>query len=577
MRYPVSQADWPTAFNKFAKYLGRHWPTGKLSLNDARERTARLLGYHSVHDLKKELLAEPIPFKRWDLKSHFWMKAWVLYRCPISGSKSLFERLPWGELSANSARESALKEKPFVILDEFSYYGDSKTNKRMIQMLEDNILPPYGYALNRHGEIYHAEDAENLLELTDSFESPSEVGFEGNVEEFVEQHIKPLFWRPLDEMLEEVTLEGSHKLASGTACYVHRYEQTDAYIIRYLGLGFSAFLPVIVRTDQELRNALRRFLLREPFYDLYSPYDTQVFYAATKETPCEGQWFEWNGQLLYSQKGENGALWSSLGEALPNLNRYLDAVSAQDPVHFLSSESIRIYKAVEQWHDIRKIEDAYLGMSQEKRISCLHRALGATQMTGEDYIKMGMLVPEDHPTTIGECLGNRGVIREERETLESMGQQVLKQHPELSAFYDDEALGYLYLAYDDYGYASSGMLEPNASFIGFVVYRALCVEYKSNMSIDYRSLPSMCMLALHWILFSEEEKDECFIVVWRKWVSLLNRYHDDVWFFRNVLRDKDELKVINTDDRFISNGPRKEIVLQSMTEMLSQIIRNTLN
>ena len=264
-----------------------------------------------------------------------------------------------------------------------------------------------------------------------------------------------------------------------------------------------------------------------------------------------------------------------MGEALPNMKPYLDAVPPQDPVHFLGSESIRVFKALEQWHDLKTIEDVYLGMTQEKRILCLQRALGTTKLTGEYYIQMGMLVPEDHPVTIGECLGNRGVIREERETLQDMGRQVLTHHPELFEFYDEEALGYLYLAYDDYGHRSS-MLEPSANFIGFVVYRALCVEYISNMAIDYRSLPSMCMLALHWLLFSEEEKDDSFIVVWRKWVSLLNRYHDDVWFFRNVLRDKEELRVINTDERFVSNGPRKDVVLQSLGEMLSDIMKNNL-
>lgn len=576
MRYPLSVADWPTAFNKFSKYLGRHWPTGPLALNDARERAARLLGYHSVHDAKQELVAPDAmtSCQHWGMHDHMWLKAWVLYRAPMAPMQMLLKRLPWGELAAHKAYLVEQRNRPFLIMDEFSTYsGDSKTNKRMIQLIEDQIIPPYEYALNHQGEIYQAEHAESVLELAESVEDLAEVGFEGDLEGFVQEHVMPLFWRPLDDLLKHVTMKDTSGLTLGTRCLFQAANDDKACLVRYFGFGFSVFYPVVVRTDEQAREVLAKILRREPFYALESPEDNHLFYNETGVDGASGEWFVVEGQHFYSPEGDNKQTWKELGEALPNITSYVSQVPMEGSKYFLSPESIRVYRALDLWHQDRSIDETYLGMETQDRQALLSQALGHERLTGEDFIKMGGLIPEDEPVTIAECLGHRDVIREERSILRDMGRSVSRHHPELTGFYDDEALGYLLRAYDDMGH-QTWLIEPDVQFIGFVVFRALSARYRSMSPIDCHSLPSVCKLALQWLMQDCPDVDEDFFYIeWRKWVGLLNRYNKQLWLFRNALKERPGLGDINQDERFVSNGPKQEIVLESMVEMLCRLAK----
>lgn len=593
MRYPLYQADWPTAFNKVTKYLGRHWPTGKLTLNDAREKTARLLGYSSLHDVKKELLDDRDPthakgFDHYSMHTLMTLKAWVLYRAPMDKMEKLVNRLPWGELRAQAHYlESLSKIQPFY-MDEYGYYGNVKTNGHLVDLLNNKVIPPYAYALKSNDDFYCPDHVESILNFCDSLESMQELGFEGDMKGFITQHIEPLFWRPLDEALEKVGFNSIYELSGATMCFVEPlFGEKNAYMIRYLGWGSSVFLPIVARTEVQLREALGKFLRRESFYELESPIDSQAFYSqmsregsgdSGKELPPKGQWFMDNGQYFYSPRGEERDLWVVLGESLPNIKPYMDSSTQEDPVLFVSGESIRCYKAVKAYlRDHADLDARYLSMSTVERVSLLKKVFGDKIITGADLSAKGLLIHEDQPHNVSECMGNPNIVREDVSTLHEMGENVLKFHPELSEYFDPEALGYFHRASDAYDQPVF-LIEPDVFLVGYLMMRSLDAHEGIRVQRKASEIPLLGTLCLQWVLQDGGKSDED-LPSWYEWSELMVRYNESQWLYTNLLSQREDLEVINTDPAFVSNGRTKSITHQTMAEMLSDLTKrhSTLN
>jgi len=102
MRVPICNADLPLGFNKLAKYIGRHWPDGRLKLSQSRERLAKMLGYSSAYAVLRELVPEESvhALERADIVQIVCANTDPGWNVDPAAFAALMQRLPWHDIKA---------------------------------------------------------------------------------------------------------------------------------------------------------------------------------------------------------------------------------------------------------------------------------------------------------------------------------------------------------------------------------------------------------------------------------------------------------------------------------------------
>jgi len=266
MRIPFSRADWPHAFNKVAKYLGRH-ATPKLTLSQAREKLARLAGYNSVHEVKKTLIeahSESDCYPVDKLIRSMLLRGLIQFDESPNDCISLYSRLPLHDLSfwphTDSHKEKVWLESmrangKMVVLDEFGYYANAgvfNTPEMLAYMIEKFDLPPYTKAVRDDGCIFIAEMLTNeirRLSDRDSIESLLADEFpELTLDSFIAKHLVPRVWHSpaslKTNMMQEVTPEYTHLLPD----HLKVEPLIDGRFALY-HQGLHAYLPVVLSKE----------------------------------------------------------------------------------------------------------------------------------------------------------------------------------------------------------------------------------------------------------------------------------------------------------------------------------------
>lgn len=209
MRIPISKADWPESFNSTSKYIGRHWPKGKLKLSQARESTARLMGYHSVHDAQKELVGE-IPHQYYSTKtmaSSMAVKSVLLYDLNPVDSYRFFSSIPWSNLAVWEHTSEYKTQKmeargKRILVDEYHVAMNYSTPALIASAFKEGRIPPYEFTITDTGEMFDRVTFESLLEQLDpSEEAIKECGSSLSIEEYFDRYILPLARCSVEEMI----------------------------------------------------------------------------------------------------------------------------------------------------------------------------------------------------------------------------------------------------------------------------------------------------------------------------------------------------------------------------------------
>lgn len=266
MRIPFAQADWPHAFNKVAKYLGRH-SNPKLPLSAAREKLAQLSGYNSVHEVRKTLIRAHDESARYSVEKMIramLLRGLILFDESPDDCISLYSRLPLNDLALwpHTDRykekvwlESMRSQGKMIVMDEFWYYANGgvfNTPEMLAYMIEQFDLPQYTKAVRDDGCIFIAELlAKEIRRLSDrdSIESLLADEFPDlTLDRFIEKHLMPRVWHTPASlkalMMQEETPEYTNLLPD----HLKVESLIDGRFALY-HQGIHAYLPVVLSKE----------------------------------------------------------------------------------------------------------------------------------------------------------------------------------------------------------------------------------------------------------------------------------------------------------------------------------------
>lgn len=209
MRVPVLKSDLPDKYNKVAKYIGRHWPIGKLTLSQAHEVTAYLLGYLSYHEIRQVAGAE-LPksiIEMHKVHGSIIAKALIRYNVKPDDMKQLVLRVPFKEMAFYDSTDVVEAEKLLATIIARSDQRIVQDEIYQIPAQESIItkntseLPPHpehviqhSYAVRPDGYIYsHSHYQLQLLNMgVISDVISNEFDGELTLQEFTVKHLHPL-------------------------------------------------------------------------------------------------------------------------------------------------------------------------------------------------------------------------------------------------------------------------------------------------------------------------------------------------------------------------------------------------
>lgn len=175
MRIPVSKSDLNDGkLTKCSRAVQKLWQT-KLSLMQAQNVLAELLGYRNLNDLQLHVTDNVVPtsvtLSRQQIKSAV---AWRLsrrHKMHLSTANEFTEKLHLENLSFDAltldaaferAQEDYLSMGKLLVMDEAGYMVDPHWHPKTPQLL-DAKLPPYSYAVLSDHRVFRWSLLENLL------------------------------------------------------------------------------------------------------------------------------------------------------------------------------------------------------------------------------------------------------------------------------------------------------------------------------------------------------------------------------------------------------------------------------
>lgn len=516
MRVPVLSTDLPQSFNKVSKYIGRHWPLGKIGLNQSREVLAYLLGYNSVHEVNHVASSNVLPDTISLSKVHLSITCKALFKYGVRPDAlyNVIKRTPLKELAfyavtdveqSRRAIEASNISNTFYYYDEHTSIGSYKSPRLFIDQHKEGFLPPYQYAVNHDGMIFSASNYESILFQLGSIEEVlAEIDTEMSVNEFIEQYISPMAWLPLEEFLANAHAnEENHWETPFMVRIEHLKNDSAAQGYAVFHLGINAYYPVVCGSINAVNEVLSKLF---------------------------------KGEVILSDKKLDGTLETdiSLRPRPFSLNSWkkIDFGNAEHFIvngqEFIRAESFKPYPQLVSNEILNKFMETvptlesipagtveaniYLGHTtiQQGKDAALKSAITTIEAAKSDDLRKIIQYVFGNEKVLLSTVKDEDEDEDDLSIWVRVGSDVLKHHPELDGIFEIAALGYLYLSYENYvngnRYAAkcrerdiafianvistSPMLTTNDALSGDMVLTGALIlaTYAASSSVDLESL-----------------------------------------------------------------------------------------
>lgn len=587
MRIAILRADLPAKFNKVAKYMGRHWPAGKLAHNKSRETLAVLLGYNSYYELDQVAESQVLP-KQIQLNKivgSMVVRAMIHCDIPLEAASSLFAKLPLKELSIykvtdkfieeNFIRDQQKSDTKFqqLIFDEAHLLQNYKSPSTVISQFHDGVIPPYSYAVKKNGLIFSASRYERLIEqvgdITDDILESESI----TRREFIDRYIMPKAWLPVLEYLHEKDSAGS--LRWRTPHQVQVYKSDQGYLLYNSAL--EAYYPNIYPDFPSVATALESLYLAKPVEEdlpLSGKIDNwwlgrnvESDYKGYAHPADFGQYekVKVNGQILYLTK-----TYSTLGDfgAIPSLSEYVLRSGDNDyqiPAEFIDPAVLAEYCSLfKTLPFIRKrIERKVKALDVADLKIVFSKLASINPMTVDDAVR---IINDDEDCCI-----------EEIEQAFELGGSVLEEYPELAGLIDQTYLGYSYQLFSQYEYYNSrsivvwGCDGRESEFLVFL-FLTLLGAVKLHEHEEYAFIAGGALLThyLQDLLSGSFDVDE--LVREFRTAKLLQKKFTQRW--KSLQSVADYCKFLSSQDEgYLSNGTPSPYTEKSGTDRLTDMMR----
>lgn len=560
MRIPLSQVDWPDAFNYVSKFIGRNWPSGKLKFNQAQEVSAFLFGYNSVHDVKKEtqfqVSLSDVSIS--EFARSMSLKALAKYKLNPDVTLKLFSELPWRALSCWAYTEEYKRENsektayfsrdgvPFIV-DEMGYYAGTKTNELLVRLIDAGYLPNVEYAVNEKGLMYRRGTFERLLNsLAIQKDDLTELGFNGSPDEFVREYMESMAWLPIKARIKTKDYRGNDSWAAPFLRTI--VDEGNGYRIYHE--GYQAFYGNWFTDTSELERAV---------IDLYLNKPIAITSNGAHTMQVAGEYFErpsWNEFKSY-QPLMNASCLAHIDWSDVKLDVAIDA-SVLSPEIQLDHARIEAWKVSEE----KRVWAISEHINEHKLENVLSAVMPKEKTTLATLQERECYLPSGADDTENEC--DDGIS----EAFE-IGEKILGYHPELSPYYDEVAVCD---AYQDYNSNTGDWLYPcserDLGFISYVFGEACVQHFAAGSQEEWRLVAATLLIDLT----NEELECGALTNAARNMSALLSMHAEQS---RRITKMKQWAEYqANPDNRYLSTGGPAQIARKSWAEIMHDQLNN---
>lgn len=556
MRIPITKADWPCSFNATSKYIGRHWPKGKLNLSVARENTARLMGYNSVHDLQQELL-ETIPDGLYDIQamsSSMAVKSVLMYEFDPLESLQFFSKIPWTNLKLwKSTLDYNLQQigvrlesnGTSLLTDEFHSMMNYTTPVLVAGAYSKGQIPPYEFTVDKDGLMFHRATFECLFELVKPDEqSISECGQEISVEEYFNKFILPLAHGPVESIVP--LIHPDKPMGWLTPPDIDVLKVTDGRFV-LLNKELDAFYPGAY--DKEgLLNAIKQLFMLRVIPDLVTKCQVPAnSYGIGQEEVSFGMHgtFKWNDQVFYRRNALNSyheITSKPLFEYLFQKLRPTQGLNIPDSIiSAFNLAAINKAKTVNQ-RILNSFPQGKEALSQLDITNVLSPLYGGVFYGDETLSENENFDLSDrHFVDEDDQLEAEKEVREYTAFCESLGKDVLLCMPELKPYYSERVIGhYFHESYQedsdtaclggDEACKPSTKADRHLDFFIFLLTDHLCIEFEeSSKGIAYQCV-SWLLVAIRSNHIEIEQFKDGFTLI----MSVCEMFNNDKDIFSRI-------------------------------------------
>jgi len=590
MRIPLSRADWPTAFNKTAKYVGRHWPLGKLPLSTARETTAILFGYNSVHDAQQEILPAIAPrqISVQAIVRSMTLRALVRFGCRPEQVSTMFRKIPWRDLSVWEITEEAIAQERFsnaseeakrfgkiLVHDEFGYYSQHKSPAEFIHLYDEKAIPAYSYAVSNSGLIYRSSYMEGLMGDAPSVSELTDLEIDCSTHDFIKKYMLPLIWKPIVEFIDEVKDDQWDWYAP----YMIRVEKLidDRYALFHK--GNNAYYPGAYSAE-EVKKAFVAIYLNKTVQatdltgvevgctekcDYLSGDYRKYIISGTGSSLSAGKQIFINNQLflrvtpIEGYQSDLESKWINTWEWPPITNQEL-VIPEKVLTKGIEEEHIKIGS----WFDAAR--SYYSDILDRANVDIVAEALASFFKDNREDLAslkaMGFFnVDVEEGMTKEQIAEIELENQREAEEARHYGVSVSKFHPELVPYFDDIALGFYYKDYLGCRYYS-GCYSHDWTFIADLIRQRIEPETSSEKDTPL-ALAIIADIANQKLNIDEFENAW---VAGRKLHDKYRRQNDAIMKMREYA-----LHLLSADPAYASHGPLAEVTRESITDIYSKL------
>ncbi|MDA0152242.1 hypothetical protein OH460_08010 [Vibrio sp. Makdt] len=464
MRIPILKTDLSEAFNSVAKYLGRHWPEGKLKHNQSRELLSKLMGYNDTHEVYETAELNTLPDM---ITLDSVVKAMLVRSLKFSSSNpvllhKLLTKLPYKKLAfytcttnykLDQLKEQAKRSNKVLVLDEFHSHMNYTSPKIYCDVYDQNLIPKYRQAVRRTNDGYEVFDQSRVETLSTTFDNlPSEVLEEQGItnEAIIANYIAPHIWYSLDHHIDKMMVNQEWDLPH---CYnvfiAYTSKSADTEPVYLIGKGvYEAVVPRIYSTANDVYQGIATLLKGQPIEPQSDRLPT-LYNVRACFSPKHNEHDHFRIGFEMAEANQDLYQFTLHGQALVKI----EPVSAfpegwQDAIDYQPTKPKLFPNMLEYLNDVIPtcIAEQSLQISRQaltKVNSKLIRLDKLSQSQWQIMTKHKGRVSINYESKDIERLRDEDFERDEYKLI---GQSVEKQYPEIEGVFDSDVLGVLYIS-----------------------------------------------------------------------------------------------------------------------------------
>ncbi|MCC3803877.1 hypothetical protein IB292_02385 [Vibrio parahaemolyticus] len=280
MRTPIISTDLSTPFNSVAKYLGRHWPDGKLKHNQSRELLARLMGYNSTHEVYRTADSNTLPdsVSLDKVKKAMFVRGLKFTNSNPLDLTGLLNKLPFRHLAFyQSTAEHKMEQLKtdfkqagkMLIEDEFHSVMSYTSPDLLCELFDQNLIPRYRQAVRQTEQGYEVFSQSRLEQLARTFEGlPGDVMTEQGIDKssIINDHLVPNIWCSLEQHIHKMIVNDEWDMPRGFSVFTaHMDASNESEPVYLIGKGvYGALVPRIYKTKGEVYEGIATLLKGNP-------------------------------------------------------------------------------------------------------------------------------------------------------------------------------------------------------------------------------------------------------------------------------------------------------------------------